>query len=420
MKQLFRRNLFFVLLVIIMYLGFTAISYGQALVYIEFVQTDPLAVGEQMNVNVQIADGQDVSGYELAVGFDPTALRYLKSANANYLPANAFVIPPIVSNETVHIVATSPAGAATEAEGTLATLTFEVVAIKGSTIKLMDVILSDGEGMPLAVATKNGRIVTIQLPLIGDVNEDGKVNILDLTLVASNLTADAPTNPRVDVNKDGAVNILDLVLVAQHLDAVRDDEVEPEVRVVPGNPEEVAIAFPEEPVVASRPPIDFDAEKKAIQAVYADFYNAFNDFDIKAVQETFDTASIQFGTIFAGNEPVPVAIGWKNVKTNILGLWQGIGIKGSKWGQNSTLSKVWIRYKGSSLEASALGLNCFKGAFPGETHLYLVKNKDEWLIQQIDSVTQNNLGIFGLDNTAKPRIEKFFARSSTDKEDLAP
>ena len=176
----------------------------------------------------------------------------------------------------------------------------------------------------------------------------------------------------------------------------------------------------EEPVVASRPPIDFDAEKKAIQAVYADFYNAFNENEIKDIQDTFDTASIQFGTIFAGNEPVPVAIGWKNVQINILGLWQGIGTKGNKWGPNSTLSKVWIRYKGSSLEACALGLNCFKGAYPGETHLYLVKKKDEWLIQQIDSITQNNLGIFGLDETAKPRIEKFFAKSSNDQEDLAP
>ena len=141
----------------------------------------------------------------------------------------------------------------------------------------------------------------------------------------------------------------------------------------------------EEPVVASRPPIDYAVEKKAIQDVYNAFYNAFNDFDFKAVEETFDTTNAQFGTIFAGNEPVPVASGWNNIKINILGLWEGIGTKGNKWGQNSNLSKVWIRYKGSSLEACALGYNCYKGAFPGETHLYLVKKKDEWLIQQLDS-----------------------------------
>ena len=412
MKQLFRRNLLFFLLITVMSLGFTTMSYGQALVSVEFTETGPLAVGEQINVNIQIANGQNVSGYELTVSFDPTALRYLEGTNADYLPANAFVIPPIVSNETVHIVATSTIGAAPESEGTLATLTFEVVAIKESTLKLTDVILSDSAAIPLLVATKNGRITTIQLFSIVDVNEDGKVNILDLTLVASNLAIEEPTNPIVDVNKDGKVNILDLVLVAQHLDAIGNNRVS-DVRVIPVSPEEVPVN------ASSRPLIDYAAEKKAIQEVYNAFYKAFNDFDIGAVQDTFDSGNVEFGTIFAGNEPVPVATGWHNIKVNILGLWNGIGTKGNKWGQNSNLSKVWIRYKGSSLEACALGYNCYKGTYPGETHIYLVKENGEWLINQLDSVTQQNIAIFGLDNAANPRIEKFFARGSDDKEDLA-
>ena len=414
MKQLFRHNLLFALLVIAIYLGFTGASYGQAFVYVDFVQTDPLTVGNQIHVNIRIADGQDVSGYELTVGFDPTALRYVESMNADYLPANAFTTRPVVSNETVHLIATSGAEATSKSEGTLATLTFEVVAIKDSTLKLMDVILSNSEGMSLAVATKNGKIVTIQLLMIGDVNEDGKVNILDLTLVASNLTTDTPTNPRVDVNKDGDVNILDLVLVAQHFDAVRSDEVELGVR---GIPDSFNVVPPEVPTVASRPPIDFEAEKKGIQDIYTEFYKAFNDFDIKAVQKTFESSSIIFGTIFAGNEPVPLAVGWNDVKTNILGLWEGIGTKGNKWGQNDRLSTFWIRYKGSKLEASAIGYNCYKGAFPGETHLYLVKDsKDGWRIHELDSITQNNLGIFGLrDGKARLKDEGNFFTTEADK-----
>lgn len=47
-----------------------------------------------------------------------------------------------------------------------------------------------------------------------DVNEDGIVNILDLTFVASHL---GEANPEADVNNDGIINILDLVLVAQNL-----------------------------------------------------------------------------------------------------------------------------------------------------------------------------------------------------------
>ena len=153
--------------------------------------------------------------------------------------------------------------------------------------------------------------------------------------------------------------------------------------------------------------IDFAAEKAAIQQVYKDFYSAFNDNEIKDIQETFETSVIVFGTIFAGNEPVPLAQGWNDVKIGILGLWEGIGTKGSKWGQNDTLKDFWIRYKGRNLEAAAIGYNCYKGAFPGETHLYLVKDdKDGWKIHELDTSTENNLGIFGF-HKGKPRIEKF-------------
>ena len=48
----------------------------------------------------------------------------------------------------------------------------------------------------------------------GDVNSDGVVNILDLTLVAQHLGVLNPINRRADVNKDGVINILDLVIVA--------------------------------------------------------------------------------------------------------------------------------------------------------------------------------------------------------------
>ena len=175
-----------------------------------------------------------------------------------------------------------------------------------------------------------------------------------------------------------------------------------------------------ETVVASRAPIDFETEKKAIQEVFTTFYHGFNDQDINIVQDTFDTSDIQFGVVFAGNEPVPISEGWQKVRTVIIGLWDNHTTAANKWGATPNLAKFWIRYKGSSLEACALGYNSYKGPYPGETHLYLVKDKDQWLIQQIDGISNQNIAIFGLDNTARPRIDKFFARSSDDEEDLAP
>ena len=164
---------------------------------------------------------------------------------------------------------------------------------------------------------------------------------------------------------------------------------------------------------AVRPPLDFAGEfaeeKAAIQAVYSEFYKAFNDNDLIGIEKTFRTndGKIAFGTIFAGNEPVPVAFGWRNVNVAIQGLWIGIGTKGAKWGWDDKLTDFWIRDKGDKLEAAAIGYNCYKGPFPGETHLYLVKEeKDGWKIHELDSSTENNLGIFGF-HKGKPRIEQF-------------
>ncbi|MCY4567755.1 MAG: FG-GAP-like repeat-containing protein [Candidatus Poribacteria bacterium] len=50
--------------------------------------------------------------------------------------------------------------------------------------------------------------------LLGDVNSDGAVNILDLVVVVKHLGVSPPTDKRADVNGDDEVNILDLVAIA--------------------------------------------------------------------------------------------------------------------------------------------------------------------------------------------------------------
>ena len=284
------------------------------------------AIGEQLTLSLTIADGEHIAGYQATVGFDPTALRHVKSANGDYLPKSAVVVPPVVDGNHVTLGATTLAGAS-NGDGILATLTFEVVDVKESSLILSEVVLTNSKGEPLSLRlTKDGRIiepivipssavvsvtpamvlspaiggqlvfnldiaggqnvigyqltwhfdntalrhistsqgnylangvgngdgrlmtrtfevfairtstvsVTGQLtssnglrsipifesaevivPLFGDVNRDGVVNILDLILVASSFGQPVPAgeNP-ADVNEDGIVNIVDLVKVA--------------------------------------------------------------------------------------------------------------------------------------------------------------------------------------------------------------
>ena len=168
------------------------------------------AIGESLTFSLNIADGENVAGYQATVTFDTSALRYVSSANGDYLPAGAFAVPAVVTRNAVTLAATSLAGES-KGDGTLAALTFEVVAVKASTLTLSDVILSDSAGVGSQPHVENGEV--IEPPqLAGDVNQDGVVNIQDLVLVAGRFGQSRQNS--ADVNGDGVVNIQDLVLVA--------------------------------------------------------------------------------------------------------------------------------------------------------------------------------------------------------------
>ena len=167
-------------------------------------------VGEQLTFSLNIKVGTNVAGYQATVLFDISALKYVKSSNSDYLPAGGFAIPPIVEGNKVQIGATSLAGES-EGDGTLATITFEVVSVKASTLTLSDVILTDSAAVSTIPQTENAEITEPPL-LPEDVNNDGIVNIIDLTLVAANFGKTG--THAADVNGDGVVNIIDLTLVA--------------------------------------------------------------------------------------------------------------------------------------------------------------------------------------------------------------
>ena len=212
MKTLLKTNLFFRCLVLLLCFGITALSYGQAVVSVDPAESPSPAAGGQLTISLKITNGRNVAAYEVGVNFDTRALRYVSSTNGSYLPAGAFFAPPRASRGKVTVTATSVSGTARATSGTLASITFEVVSVKKSTLQLTDVILSDSNGKVLAVTTRNGSVV--EGGTKWDPNGDCKVNVLDLVLVANSL---GTSNARADTNGDGRVNVLDLVLVAQHL-----------------------------------------------------------------------------------------------------------------------------------------------------------------------------------------------------------
>ncbi len=175
------------------------------------VRVESPVVGEQLTLSLNIGYGQNVAGYQATVNFDVTALRFVESSNGDYLPTPAYVMPPVVEDDRVTLAATSFADESHN-DGTLATITFEVVATKASTVRLSDVILTDSTGNSISPKIITATEITEPMFLPEDVNEDGVVNILDLAFIAANFGKTGKN--AADINRDGVVNIVDLTLVA--------------------------------------------------------------------------------------------------------------------------------------------------------------------------------------------------------------
>ena len=167
-------------------------------------------VGGRLTLFLAIAAGENVAGYQATVEFDASALRYIGSRNGDYLRPGAFAAPTVASRNKVRLAAASLLGES-NGGGTLARLTFEVVTVKMSTLRLSEVVLSDSAGRTSRPRVEGGQVVRSPR-FAADVNGDGAVNIKDLVHVASKLGQTGQND--ADVNGDSVVNIADLVLVA--------------------------------------------------------------------------------------------------------------------------------------------------------------------------------------------------------------
>ena len=201
----------------------TAPATTPAVLSISSVSTQQLAIGEQLTVSLNIVGGENVAGYQATVVFDPTALIYFSSAKGDYLSDGAFFTAPDVGKNYVTLESASLAGSS-DGNGTLATITFQVVDAKASRLFLSQATLVDPEGERLFPCIENGTMgddtmegnaVIEPIYLAEDVNNDGVVNIQDMVLVSSNFGKRGEN--KADVNGDGVVDIVDLVKVAAAL-----------------------------------------------------------------------------------------------------------------------------------------------------------------------------------------------------------
>lgn len=129
----------------------TTVSYSQAVVSVEPETPAVPKVGEFFTVVVNITGGEAVAGYQVSIAFDPAVLRYISAANAGYFPSGAYTVP-LQSEQDITLVAAALKGTATAPDGTLATLTFEVLKSNPfSSLHLTDVLLADANAAAIDV-----------------------------------------------------------------------------------------------------------------------------------------------------------------------------------------------------------------------------------------------------------------------------
>ena len=190
----------------------TAIEQSNAAVSVSPASVQSPDVGEELTFSLNIANGVNIAGYQAIVLYDRTALRFVDSTEGDYLAADGLFLGAGFFGKVTLVANTLEAS---NGAGTLVTLTFEVIDFKASTLILSQVYLVDSDGKRWEATTANGAVTEPPEPteeIVGDINRDGVVDILDLTIVSARFGQRGQNS--ADLNGDGLVDIVDLVLVA--------------------------------------------------------------------------------------------------------------------------------------------------------------------------------------------------------------
>ncbi len=199
---------------------YTVVSPGTGFAF--STDATSVRVGDMFTLRINAEKVTDLAGWQFDLTFDPDVLEAVEVSEGDFLKANGgntFFLQGTIDNTAGKITGISAAlisESGVSGTGPLLSVTFMAKAGGETQVTLENFEFGaiSGDVIP-SVAPEI--IITVGDQPPWDVNQDGRVSILDLILVAKDLGSDAPANLRTDVNRDGVINIQDLILVAQHL-----------------------------------------------------------------------------------------------------------------------------------------------------------------------------------------------------------
>ena len=178
--------------------------------------------GDTFTLNLNAEKVADLAGWQVDIAFDPDVLEAVEVIEGGFLKVengNTFFLQGTIDNTAGKITGISAAlisESGVSGTGPLLSVTFMAKAGGETQVTLENFEFGSITGDIIPAVPPNITIIVGDYPA-WDVNQDGRVSILDLILVAKDLGAGTPANLRTDVNRDGVINIQDLILVAQHL-----------------------------------------------------------------------------------------------------------------------------------------------------------------------------------------------------------
>ncbi len=195
-------------------------------------ETDNLLAGDTFTLNLNAENITDLAGWQADITFDPNVLEAVEVTEGDFLKSeggDTFFQAGTIDNtagKIANLYSARIAESGVSSSGTLLSATFKAKAGGETQVTLENFEFISITGDIIPTVHPNITITVGEYPA-WDVNQDGRVSIQDLVLVANDLGSGAPANLRTDVNRDGEINIQDLIIVAQHMGESTDSAAAP-------------------------------------------------------------------------------------------------------------------------------------------------------------------------------------------------
>ena len=184
----------------------------------------PIHLGDTFTLNIHAENISDLAGWQFDIAFDPAVLEAINVSEGDFLKTdggNTFFQSGSIDNAAGKIAGLSAIRLSTQGvtgTGTVLQVTFKAKSPGETELTLQNFEFTAITGQPIPAVPPQIYIAVEEQLAAGDVNRDGRVSILDLVLIAQQLTNTVPADSPVDLNGDGVVSILDLVLAIREID----------------------------------------------------------------------------------------------------------------------------------------------------------------------------------------------------------